>query len=101
MGAIANLLIFVVCLDLKSQLAPIQLEQFGAHRHLLAFRGGSEMLDVHLDSSRGTRTGDCKQCSFVIITLAHDGTCLNHFSHGRSQADFGFHLVSGHSGPAP
>jgi hypothetical protein len=35
MGAIANLLILVVCLDLKSQLAPIHLEQFGAHRHLL------------------------------------------------------------------
>jgi hypothetical protein len=32
MGAIANLLILVVCLDLKSQLAPIHLEQFGAHR---------------------------------------------------------------------
>ena len=42
MGAIANLLILVVRLDLESELAPINLEQLGAHRHLLAFWGGSK-----------------------------------------------------------
>src|ERR1700747_2261660 len=57
MGAIANLLILVVCLDLKSQLAPIHLEQLGAHRHLLAFWGGSEMLDVHLEADGGVPFG--------------------------------------------
>src|SRR5215472_17737304 len=53
MGAIANLLVLVVCLDLESQLAPIHLEQLGAHRHLLALRGGSEMLDMHLEADGG------------------------------------------------
>jgi hypothetical protein len=37
-----------VCLDLESQLASIYFDKLGAHRHLLAFWGGSDMLDMHL-----------------------------------------------------
>jgi hypothetical protein len=53
MGAIANLLVFVVSFDLESQLARIHLDQLGVHRHLLAFWGGSEMLDMNLEADGG------------------------------------------------
>src|SRR5437016_2807744 len=56
-GAIANLLLLVVRLDLESKLTPINLEQLGAHRDLLAFWGRSEMLDVHLEADGGVPFG--------------------------------------------
>src|SRR5258708_21546267 len=53
MRAFADLLVLVVRLDLESQFATIDLEQFGAYRHLLAFRRGAEVLDVHLEAYGG------------------------------------------------
>src|SRR6516165_1160941 len=57
MGAFANLLVLVLGLNLEPKLAPIHLEQLGAHRHFLAFWGGSEMLDVHLEADGGVPLG--------------------------------------------
>src|SRR5262245_46866146 len=37
MRAFADLLVLVVRFDLEAQFAAVDLEQFGAHRHLLAF----------------------------------------------------------------
>src|SRR6516165_2352081 len=48
MGALANLLVLVVCLDLEAELATVDLQQLGAHRDLLALRRGAEVLDVDL-----------------------------------------------------
>src|SRR5262245_57397933 len=57
MGAIANLLILVVRLDLESELVPINLEQLGTHRHLLAFWSSAKMLDVDLEADGGVPFG--------------------------------------------
>src|SRR6476619_1097476 len=58
MGAFADLLVLVVRLDLEAKLAAIHLEQLGAHCHLLAFRRGPEMLDVHLEAHGGVSFGE-------------------------------------------
>src|SRR5690606_16792426 len=50
MGAFADLLVLVVRLDLEAQLAAVDLEQLGPHRHLLALGRGAEVLDVDLEA---------------------------------------------------
>src|SRR5437763_1441847 len=58
MSAFADLLVLVVRLDLEAEFAAIHLEQFGAYRHLLAFRRGAEMLDVDLEAHGGVPVGE-------------------------------------------
>src|SRR5436853_2431518 len=57
MSAFADLLVLVVRLDLEAEFAAIHLEQFGAYRHLLAFRRGAEVLDVDLEAHGGVPFG--------------------------------------------
>src|SRR5258708_9772590 len=60
MSAFANLLVLVVRLDLEAEFATIHLEQFSAYRHLLAFRRGAEVLDVHLEAYGGVPFGEMR-----------------------------------------
>src|SRR5215211_829825 len=59
-SAFANLLVLVVRLDLEAKLATVHLEQFGAHRHLLAFRRGAEVFYVHLEAHGGVPFGEMR-----------------------------------------
>src|ERR1041384_4887678 len=59
-SAFANLLVLVVRLDLEAKLAAIDLEQLGAHRHLLAFRRGPEVFYVHLEAHGGVPFGEMR-----------------------------------------
>src|SRR5258708_5538957 len=60
MRAFADLLVLVVRLDLEAEFATVDLEQFGAYRHLLAFRRGAEVLDVHLEADGGVPFGEMR-----------------------------------------
>src|SRR5260370_20090360 len=60
MSALADLLGLVGRLDLEAEFATIHLEQLGAYRHLLAFRRGAEMLDVHLEAYGGVPFGEMR-----------------------------------------
>src|SRR5882762_7407118 len=50
MGALADLLVLVVRLDLEAKLAAVNLQELGSNRDLLALGRGAEVLDVDLEA---------------------------------------------------
>src|SRR5579885_3756200 len=52
MDALADLLLFVICLHPKDQAAAIDLDQFSGGAYLLAQRSGSQVPDVHQGAHR-------------------------------------------------
>jgi len=57
-GAVADLLVLIVRLDLEAQLAAVDLQQLGSDRNRLALGRGAEVLDVDLEPDRRVPLGE-------------------------------------------